>query len=139
MVRAILLSGLLVSIMGESTGGTPVDRFSKGREWDGRPLRDNTIMHPHSALAQPLWASVLEAGDVAVDATCGNGNDTLFLARAAAAAGGGSVLACDIQRGAIASAKGLLARALPELDQEDWTLPPSGEHGPTPPVPVALR
>jgi len=36
----------------------------------------------HGDLAQPMWASVLEAGDIAVDATCGNGNDALFLARA---------------------------------------------------------
>jgi len=45
------------------------------------------VLHPHSDIAQPYWRSVMEAGDVVVDATCGNGWDTLFLLRSLAATG----------------------------------------------------
>lgn len=31
--------------------------------------------------AQMVWAQVLQPGDVAVDATCGNGHDSLFMAQ----------------------------------------------------------
>ena len=62
---------------------------SRGRQWNGKPVLDTVVLHPHSDVTQPYWASVMQAGDVLVDATCGNGWDTLFMVRALAAAGGG--------------------------------------------------
>lgn len=44
-------------------------------------------------------ASILQVGDFAMDATCGNGHDTVFLAQTVGATG--HVLAIDIQRSAL--------------------------------------
>lgn len=52
-----------------------------------------------TALAHELVARHLVAGDLAVDATAGNGNDTLFLAQAVG--GDGRVRAFDIQSAAL--------------------------------------
>lgn len=35
----------------------------------------------HLALAHSIWGQVLRPGGVAVDATCGNGHDSLVLAK----------------------------------------------------------
>jgi 16S rRNA C1402 N4-methylase RsmH len=56
---------------------------------------------------QLLEASVLP-GDTAIDATCGNGNDTLFLSQLTGDTG--HVLAFDIQRQAIENTKQLLKK-----------------------------
>jgi predicted methyltransferase len=50
-------------------------------------------------LAQELCRQVLRPGDTAVDATCGNGHDTAFLA--AAVGSSGTVHAFDIQQTAL--------------------------------------
>ena len=34
-----------------------------------------------TTMAHVLWAQILRQGDTAVDATCGNGHDTLFMAQ----------------------------------------------------------
>jgi SAM-dependent methyltransferase len=52
--------------------------------------------------AHRLLAAVLVPGDLAVDATVGNGHDTLFLARRVAP--GGRVIGCDIQPTALDAA-----------------------------------
>ena len=52
-----------------------------------------------------LIASFVKAGDYCVDATCGNGNDTLFLAKLVGEEG--QVDAYDIQEAAITNAKEL--------------------------------
>ncbi|MFD0895321.1 class I SAM-dependent methyltransferase [Luteolibacter ambystomatis] len=57
-------------------------------------------------LAHRLLEDVLKPGDHVIDATCGNGHDTLFLARCVGDAG--RVLAFDVQEAAIHSAKQLL-------------------------------
>ncbi|BCU77426.1 class I SAM-dependent methyltransferase [Luteolibacter sp. LG18] len=57
-------------------------------------------------LAHRLLEGVLKPGDHAIDATCGNGHDTLFLARQVGAAG--RVLAFDVQAAAIGSARHLV-------------------------------
>ena len=54
-------------------------------------------------LAHHFASKVIEPGDRCVDATVGNGNDTVFLARRVG--GAGRVLGFDIQRDAIASAR----------------------------------
>ena len=58
-------------------------------------------------LAHILVRQVVNVGDVAVDATVGNGNDTLFLANLVGSAG--HVIGFDIQEAAIKSARRLVA------------------------------
>ena len=53
--------------------------------------------------AQALAGAALERGNTAVDATAGNGHDTLFLARQVGAAG--HVYGFDVQQEALASTK----------------------------------
>ena len=60
-------------------------------------------------LAHEAVAEVLRAGERAVDATAGNGHDTLFLAQLVGE--GGRVLAFDVQRAAIESAKARIGSA----------------------------
>lgn len=69
-------------------------------------------MHPHTDLAHRLWVAYLEPGDLVVDATAGNGHDTLALVRALGQAGGGICYACDIQKAAVESAQERLRTAL---------------------------
>jgi hypothetical protein len=52
-------------------------------------------------LAHALWTRVIQKGDHAVDATCGNGHDTEVVARLLDTAGGGRLSAFDIQSAAI--------------------------------------
>lgn len=59
---------------------------------------------PHLALAKQYWKAHLKPSDLAVDATCGNGYDTLFLSELC------HVIGLDIQIGAIQSTEALLAR-----------------------------
>lgn len=56
--------------------------------------------------AHHLLNTSVKAGDVVVDATCGNGNDTLFLCNLVGESG--HVYAVDIQKQAIESTKHLL-------------------------------
>lgn len=56
-------------------------------------------------LAHALWKRVIQKGDHAVDATCGNGHDTELLARLLDATGGGVLSAFDIQSAAIEETK----------------------------------
>ncbi|MBT5019451.1 methyltransferase domain-containing protein [Planctomicrobium sp.] len=50
-------------------------------------------------LAHQIVAEHLRTGDIAIDATCGNGHDTLFLSQAVGDSG--AVIACDVQQSAI--------------------------------------
>ncbi len=56
-----------------------------------------------TALAQEILKSVIRAGDVVIDATAGNGYDTLFLAECVGPTG--KVLAFDVQEAALDSAR----------------------------------
>jgi ubiquinone/menaquinone biosynthesis C-methylase UbiE len=56
-----------------------------------------------TALAQQFLRAVIQPGDLVIDATAGNGHDTLFLAECVGA--GGRVLAFDVQEAAVASAR----------------------------------
>lgn len=62
------------------------------------------IFSPHLKLAKNYWKELLQPSDLAIDATCGNGHDTLFLAEIC------SVIGLDIQTQAIESTKALLAQ-----------------------------
>ena len=61
---------------------------------------------PHLDLAFEYWKTCLLPGDTVIDATCGNGKDTLRLASLVPQ---GKVLALDIQEDAIIKAKKLTA------------------------------
>lgn len=50
-------------------------------------------------IAHQILADQLQSGDIAVDATCGNGHDTLFLSQCVDREG--RVIACDLQEQAI--------------------------------------
>ncbi|MES2661564.1 MAG: class I SAM-dependent methyltransferase [Verrucomicrobiota bacterium] len=56
-----------------------------------------------TVLAQDLLRPVIRPGDVVIDATAGNGHDTVFLAECAGEAG--RVLAFDVQEAALVSAR----------------------------------
>ena len=60
---------------------------------------DRTVPPRPTALAHALVAQVLVPGDLAVDATCGNGHDALHLARRVGP--GGAVVAIDVQADAL--------------------------------------
>ena len=62
-------------------------------------------MHsPHLELAKKIWADFLRPGDLVIDATCGQGRDTLFLCQL-----GCIVYGFDIQEDAIEKTKKLLS------------------------------
>ena len=99
--------------------------------------RNFPLFQSHLDLAHHYWDKLLQAGDWAIDATCGGGNDTLVLAKILANKGAGEVVAIDIQEEAIARTKSLLSPALAakvHLFNQSHTLFPSLAHG----VPVRL-
>lgn len=59
----------------------------------------------HLELAHTYWNMVLKPGDIAIDATCGNGHDTKFIADIVLTKDLGIVYACDLQPQAIESTK----------------------------------
>ncbi|MBL0386761.1 methyltransferase domain-containing protein [Tumebacillus sp. ITR2] len=67
------------------------------------------VIKPMLAYVRTLLTEVLNEGDVAVDATVGNGHDTLFLAQLVGESG--RVYGFDIQAEALASARARLEEA----------------------------
>jgi SAM-dependent methyltransferase len=82
----------------------PVDKASRGVS-DRRQARVSVNERP-TARAHRELAAVLREGDLAIDATAGNGHDTAFLA--ARVGDSGRVLAFDVQAEAIASSRSRL-------------------------------
>ena len=74
------------------------------------------IFHSHLDLAHHYWEKLLQKGDWAIDATCGNGNDTLKLAKILLEKQGG-VIGIDIQQEAIALTNQLLESHFPLEDR----------------------
>ena len=70
------------------------------------------LFQSHLDLAHHYWSKLIEIGDTVVDATCGNGHDTLKLCQLALSKDKGKVYAFDIQAEAIAAAKEHLAAHL---------------------------
>lgn len=66
------------------------------------------LFKSHIDLAHHYWSLLLEVGDSVIDATCGNGHDTLFLARHCLAKDRGQLISLDIQTKALNQAKELL-------------------------------
>lgn len=67
---------------------------------------------PHLTLAKNYWKNHLKPGDIAIDATCGNGNDTLFLSQLLLSDPSSAVFSFDIQAEAILNTENLLKRHL---------------------------
>ncbi|XP_042045055.1 uncharacterized protein LOC121791069 [Salvia splendens] len=64
-------------------------------------------------VAHAVWNNVVRKGDLVVDATCGNGHDTVAMARLVADdAGRGCVFAMDLQKSALESTSSLLDQSL---------------------------
>lgn len=55
----------------------------------------------HIQTANHLWKTIVKPGDVVIDATSGNGKDSLFLAKLAIQPSGGKLYCIDIQEEAI--------------------------------------
>lgn len=69
----------------------------------------------HISLAHYFWRRHLRFGDTAIDATCGNGNDTLVLAQCCLTPNTGKVFGIDIQSEAIAATHLKLRKNLDEM------------------------
>jgi hypothetical protein len=74
----------------------------------------NTPIASHITLAHHYWATLLSPGDTVIDATCGNGHDTLALAKLVLKEGDGLLFGYDIQENAIAQTHLRLEKELPE-------------------------
>lgn len=64
-------------------------------------------MPPHLILAHAYWKNILSQGDTVIDATCGNGHDTFYLAQL-----GVRVIGYDIQEVAISATQKRVPEAL---------------------------
>ncbi|CAH8321410.1 unnamed protein product [Eruca vesicaria subsp. sativa] len=72
-------------------------------------------------VAHVVWEKVIQKGDMVVDATCGNGNDTLAMLKMVtddSDGSGGCVYALDIQKDAIESTSSLLDQTLGSKEKE---------------------
>ncbi len=63
----------------------------------------------HLDFAHQLWKQIVQPGDLLIDATCGNGHDTLFLSRL----NPNQLFALDIQREALEATRQRLEKELP--------------------------
>lgn len=72
------------------------------------------LFHSHLDLAHHYWERLIKKGDHAIDATCGNGHDTLRIAQLALTEHSGKLWGFDIQEEAIVSTRTLLSQSLPE-------------------------
>ena len=99
------------------------------REWDGHPVSDATLLHPNTDFAHKHWERVLNCSTVprlVIDATCGNGHDSLVLVKALISAGGGRLICCDIQQTSIDRSRKRMQEALQVdkglLQAAEWNL-----------------
>jgi hypothetical protein len=70
------------------------------------------LFQSHLDLAHAYWSQIVQKGDLAIDATCGNGHDTLKLCQLVLSIDKGKVYAFDIQSQAIESTRHFLATHL---------------------------
>lgn len=72
------------------------------------------ILQSTISLSHATWKNILAPGAYTIDATCGNGQDTLFLSQLTLSEATGKLIALDIQPKAIESTKNLLQTNLKE-------------------------
>ncbi len=70
------------------------------------------LFQSHLDLAHAYWQRLVYCGDTVIDATCGNGHDTLVLAQLALSKEVGTLYALDIQQSAIEATRSLLKKQL---------------------------
>lgn len=70
------------------------------------------LFQSHLDLAHSYWEQLVEQGDCVIDATCGNGHDTLKLAALSLTADKGTLWSFDIQCQAVEHTRSLLAASL---------------------------
>ncbi|MBA3722409.1 MAG: class I SAM-dependent methyltransferase [Parachlamydiaceae bacterium] len=70
------------------------------------------LFQSHLDLTHQYWKKLIQQGDSVIDATCGNGKDTLCLAQLTLAEGKGIIYAMDIQKQALDSARHYLSMHL---------------------------
>lgn len=71
------------------------------------------LFQSHIDLAHSYWQALVKKGDTVIDATCGNGHDTLILANLALDENGGAIHAFDIQSKALETTKAKIDSTLP--------------------------
>lgn len=99
------------------------------------------LFSSHLDLAHHYWEKLLKPGDTVIDATCGNGKDTLKLAQILLPLGpGGKILGMDIQQEAIARTRQLLHThlSLNEISQISLYEQSHAEFPPLPPASIRL-
>lgn len=72
------------------------------------------LFQSHIDLAHHYWNELIAPGDTVIDATCGNGHDSLVLAQLALNETKGNLFCYDIQEEAIQNSSGLLKEKLPK-------------------------
>lgn len=72
-----------------------------------------SLFQSHLDLSHSYWSQLVQTGDRVIDATCGNGRDTLKLCKLTLTPNHGYVYAFDIQSQAIDSARHYLDISLP--------------------------
>lgn len=72
------------------------------------------LFQNHLDLVHNYLSRVLKKGDCAIDATCGNGHDTLFLVEQCLTENEGYILSMDIQRDALQAAEKKISEFFPK-------------------------
>lgn len=70
------------------------------------------LFQSHLDLSHSYWEKLVHKGDIVIDATCGNGHDSLKLAQLALTTDSGNLWAFDIQEQAIKQTFHLLSQSL---------------------------
>lgn len=70
------------------------------------------LFQSHLDVAHNQWKASVCPGDIIIDATCGNGHDSLFLSQLALTPSSGQLFAIDIQGNAITKTRELLQKTL---------------------------
>ncbi|CCB86869.1 MULTISPECIES: class I SAM-dependent methyltransferase [Parachlamydia] len=70
------------------------------------------LFQSHLDVAHNHWKKLVNPGDTVIDATCGNGHDTLILAKLVLDSSSGCVIGMDVQPQAIAATREKLAKEL---------------------------
>lgn len=97
-------------------------------------------MNSHIKLAHQYWAALLHPDDLVIDATCGNGHDTLYLATLLFKDNSESKLyALDLQTKAIEETRDRLQKNLPEHSQKVKLLQTCHSQFPEELAPVSVK
>ena len=76
------------------------------------------LFQSHLDKAHSYWEKIVQPGDHVIDATCGNGHDTLKLCHLALSQAGGSVYGFDNQKQAVVATQKLLETLPPAMQQK---------------------